>query len=150
MHIYDLRQEQWVPRAIEEVFGFFSDAGNLEQITPPWMHFQIVTPRPIELLAGAVIEYRLRWRGIPLRWISEIAQWQPPRRFVDLQVRGPYALWRHTHEFVPKGAGTLLTDQVQYALPLGPLGRLAHRLAVRRNLEAIFAYRAQRVAALLG
>jgi ligand-binding SRPBCC domain-containing protein len=114
------------------------------------MNFRIVTPRPIELRAGAMIEYRLKWRGIPLRWVSEIPEWEPPRRFVDVQVRGPYALWRHTHEFDSTKGGTLLRDHVEYALPLGPLGRLAHGLAVRRNLEAIFAYRAERVAELLG
>jgi ligand-binding SRPBCC domain-containing protein len=149
MHTYVLQREQLLPRPVEEVFGFFSEAGNLEEITPPWMGFQIVTPRPIELRAGAIIEYRLRWRGVPLRWTSEIAEWDPPRRFVDVQLRGPYAFWRHTHEFAPQGNGTRLRDEVHYALPLGPIGRLAHWLLVRRNLEAIFAYRAERVAALL-
>jgi ligand-binding SRPBCC domain-containing protein len=149
MRVYEIYQEQFVARPVEEVFGFFSDAHNLEQITPAWMNFHIVTPPPIELRAGATIEYRLRWRGISLRWVSEIPVWEPPRRFVDVQVRGPYAHWRHTHDFEPAEGGTLLRDRVEYALPLGPLGRLAHWLAVRRNLEAIFAYRAQRVAELL-
>jgi ligand-binding SRPBCC domain-containing protein len=145
-----LQREQLVTRRIEDVFGFFCDAHNLEQITPPWMRFHVVTPGPIELRAGAIIDYRLRWRGIQLRWTSEIAEWEPPRRFVDVQRRGPYSQWQHTHEFLSADGGTLMRDQVRYALPLGMLGWLAHRQMVRRNLEAIFAYRAQRVAELLG
>jgi ligand-binding SRPBCC domain-containing protein len=148
MHAYVLLREQWLPRPVDDVFAFFSDAGNLEAITPPWMHFHIVTPRPIELRAGAIIDYRLCWRGLPLRWSSEIAEWEPPQQFVDVQRRGPYAHWRHRHTFVPKDGGTRLGDEVHYALPWGPIGRLAHWL-VRRNLEAIFDYRAERVAALL-
>ena len=149
MGMYQLQREQLLPRRIEQVFAFFSDAANLETITPPWMGFRIVTPQPIELRAGVVIEYRLRWRGLPMRWISEIPIWEPPHRFVDVQVRGPYKSWRHTHEFTQADEGTLMRDDVEYSLPLGPLGAVAHDFMVRRSLQAIFDYRAERVAALL-
>jgi ligand-binding SRPBCC domain-containing protein len=149
MPIHQLQREQLLPWPVERVFAFFADAGNLEAITPPWMGFRIVTPPPIELRAGAVIEYRLRWRGLPMRWISEIAIWEPPLRFVDVQSCGPYKSWRHTHEFLEAADGTLMRDDVRYAMPWGPFGAIAHRWIVRRNLEAIFDYRAQRVVELL-
>jgi ligand-binding SRPBCC domain-containing protein len=136
-----LRREQVLPGDPQDVFAFFSDAGNLEAITPPWLRFRIVTPRPIELRPGALIEYRLRLHGIPLRWLTRIQEWEPGRRFVDMQVRGPYALWRHTHTFEPHPEGTLMRDTVEYALPLGPLGRLALLAFVRRDVERIFDFR---------
>jgi len=137
-----LRREQWLPRPPEAVFGFFADAGNLEAITPGWLSFRIVSPRPIGMRAGALIEYRLRLHGAPVSWLTRIEEWKPGVRFVDAQLRGPYELWHHTHEFEPDGAGgTLMRDTVRYALPFGPLGTLAHRLLVRRDLERIFDYR---------
>jgi ligand-binding SRPBCC domain-containing protein len=150
MSVHVLRREQRLPRAPRDVFPFFSDAHNLEAITPPWLGFAVVTPRPIDMRAGALIEYRLRLHGIPLRWRTRIAVWDPPRRFVDVQIRGPYVLWHHTHDFEADGAGgTVMRDTVRYGLPLGPLGRLAHRLLVRRDLEAIFDFRRQAVLASL-
>jgi ligand-binding SRPBCC domain-containing protein len=140
-----LQREQWIARPIEEVFAFFADATNLEAITPPWLRFRILSPGPIAMRPGALIVYRLRWGWLPLRWVTEIEEWQPPFRFADVQLRGPYALWHHTHSFEPHDGGTLMRDRVRYALPLGPLGRLAHRLFVRRDLEAIFDYRAKKV-----
>ncbi len=140
-----LQREQWIPRPIEEVFTFFADAKNLEAITPPWLGFRILSPEPITMRVGARIVYRLRWRRLPLRWVTEIAEWAPPFRFVDVQRRGPYALWHHTHEFEAQEGGTRMWDQVRYALPWGPLGLLMHRLAVDRDVAAIFAYRASRV-----
>ena len=139
---HTLVREQRLPGPPQEVFPFFADAGNLEAITPPWLAFSITTPRPIEMRQGALIEYRLRLHGLPIRWLTVIADWEPGVRFVDTQVRGPYALWHHTHEFEPDGDGTLMRDTVRYALPLGPLGVLAHRLFVARDLERIFDYRA--------
>jgi ligand-binding SRPBCC domain-containing protein len=139
------QHEQWIQKPIDEVFNFFADATNLEVITPPWLGFRILSPEPITMRAGARIAYRLRWHHLPLRWVTEIAEWSPPFRFVDVQRRGPYALWHHTHEFAAHEGGTRLRDQVRYALPLGPLGLLMHRLAVGRDVEAIFAYRAKRV-----
>ena len=140
MHI--LERQQSLPRPPEAVFPFFGDALNLEAITPPWLGFRVVTPEPIAMAPGALIEYRLRLRGVPIRWRTTIAVWDPPHRFVDVQLSGPYRMWHHTHDFEPPpGGGTLMRDTVRYALPFGPLGELAHRLLVRRDLERIFDFR---------
>ena len=138
---HTLRREQWVPRPIEEVFAFFSDAGNLETITPPWLGFRIVTPGPVRIAAGARIRYRLSWHGMPLSWLTEIRRWQPPSCFVDTQLKGPYALWHHTHRFKACNGGTRMSDVVRYRLPLGMLGRLVHSVKVRRDVEGVFDYR---------
>ena len=124
-----------------EVFGFFADARNLEEITPPWLSFRVLTPGPIEMRAGALIEYRLALHRVPVRWLTRIDEWDPGRSFVDVQVSGPYRLWHHTHTFTERDGGTIVADQVRYALPLGPLGALAHSIVVRRDLEQIFDYR---------
>jgi ligand-binding SRPBCC domain-containing protein len=145
MHTYLLEREQWVPRPIEEVFAFFSDAANLELLTPPWLKFRIVTPRPIAMFPGTLIEYCIGWHFVRLRWITEIVEWSPPSRFVDVERRGPYKLWHHTHTFRSDGAGTTIQDTVRYALPLGILGRVAHRAAVARDLARIFDFRAERI-----
>ena len=145
-----MHREQRLPAPPAEVFPFFADAANLEAITPHWLGFRIVTPRPIEMRVGALIEYRLRLHGLPISWLTRIEEWEPGVRFVDTQLSGPYKLWHHTHEFAPDGAGgTRMRDTVRYALPLGPLGEAAHRLFVARDLAAIFDHRAQRVAELL-
>ena len=145
-----LRREQRLPRPPQEVFPFFADAGNLEAITPAWLRFRIVTPRPIEMRAGALIEYRLRLHGLPVSWLTTIEAWEPGERFVDMQLTGPYRLWHHTHEFEPDGAGgTIMRDTVRYALPFGPLGAIAHRAFVARDLAAIFDHRVRRVAELV-
>jgi ligand-binding SRPBCC domain-containing protein len=145
-----LRREQRLPGAPAEVFPFFADAGNLEAITPDWLGFRIVTPRPIDMRVGALIEYRLRLHGVRVSWLTRIEEWEPDVRFVDAQLSGPYRLWHHTHEFEPDGAGgTVMRDTVRYALPFGPLGALARRLIVARDLEAIFDFRAERVARAL-
>jgi ligand-binding SRPBCC domain-containing protein len=146
---HTLRREQRLPGAPDAVFSFFADAGNLEAITPRWLAFEIVTPRPIAMGAGTLIEYRLRLHGLPISWLTRIEAWEPGVRFVDAQLRGPYALWHHTHEFLPAGGGTLMRDTVRYALPFGPFGALAHRLFVRRDLDRIFDYRRLQVAARL-
>lgn len=149
MHEFVLEREQQIPYSIDRVFDFFADAANLEAITPPWLHFEIVTPRPIVMRVGARIEYRLRWRIVPIRWLTEITHWEPPHRFVDLQLKGPYRLWHHTHTFEAKPDCTLMRDVVRYALPLGWVGDVAHRIKVRNDLNAIFDYRSSRVAELL-
>ena len=150
---HTLRREQLLPGTPDEVFPFFADAGNLEAITPPWLSFEVVTPRPIEMRAGTLIEYRLKLHRIPISWLTRIEEWETDPthpRFVDVQLNGPYSLWHHTHEFRPHpDGGTLMTDTVRYALPFGPLGSLAHRVLVRRDLERIFDFRAQAVPARL-
>ena len=147
MRVHILERTQRLPGTPDEVFPFFGDAANLEAITPEWLHFRIVTPQPIAMRPGALIEYRLRLHGVPVRWRTRIEEWDPGVRFVDQQISGPYALWHHTHEFTPDGPDhTLMRDVVRYALPFGPLGELARRLLVDRDLERIFAFRAAEVA----
>lgn len=136
-----LRREQLLPGAPSDVFEFYADAGNLERITPAWLGFRVVTAQPIEMRPGALIEYRLTLHRVPVRWLTRIEEWEPGERFVDVQVEGPYRLWHHTHTFEARNGGTIVRDEVRYALPLGPLGELAHRLFVRRDLERIFDFR---------
>lgn len=142
MRVYELRTRVRLPRSRPEVFAFFADAGNLEAITPPWLHFHIETPQPIGMRQGALIDYRLRLHGIPIRWKTQITAWDPPRRFVDEQIRGPYRLWVHEHTFIEDGEGTVVEDYVRYAVPFG---WLADRLVVARDLKAIFGYREERL-----
>jgi ligand-binding SRPBCC domain-containing protein len=141
-----LAREQILPADPDTVFGFFADAFNLETITPAWLRFRVVTPGPIAMAPGTLIEYRLRLHGLPVRWLTRIEIWEPGERFVDVQVRGPYRTWHHTHSFEPHPDGTLVRDTVRYELPLGPLGRLAHAAFVRRDLERIFDFRHEEVA----
>jgi len=147
MPTYRLHREQWLPKPIGEVFEFFSAPQNLEQITPPFLRFHVVRSDR-ELHAGSTIEYELRVHGVPMRWRSEITEWDPPYRFVDTQVRGPYSLWRHQHTFAPDGDGTRITDDVEYALAFGILGRIVHALQVRRDVENIFDFRQHRLSQL--
>ena len=150
MKRHRLEREQVVHRPVGEVFAFFAQARNLERITPPWLRFRVRTPDPIEMLPGALIEYDLRLHALPLRWVTRIEEWVPGRSFVDRQLRGPYRLWHHRHEFVDRGDATLVRDRVDYALPLGALGELAHAMIVRRDLDRIFDFRRDAVARLLG
>lgn len=147
---YVLRREQWIPKPPETVFAFFSDAGNLAQITPAWLHFEVLTPRPIAMASGALLDYQMRWHGIPIDWTTEIGLWEPPLLFTDSQLLGPYRSWHHTHSFAPHDGGTRMLDEVVYSLPLGMLGWVAHALVVRRNLEQIFDYRDRRIGELFG
>lgn len=144
-----LEREQLLDMPREQAFEFFADAANLEAITPPWLGFRIVTPRPIEMRPGALIEYRLRLHAIPIRWRTRIEVWEPPLRFIDAQLSGPYAIWHHTHEFEAAGEATLMRDRVRYRIGFGPLGELARRALVERDLAKIFDYRRERIAALL-
>lgn len=129
---------QWLPAPLSQVFPFFSDPANLDAITPPWLQFKILTKMPLEMKTGAVIDYRLRVHGIPIRWRAEILEWTPPHRFVDLQARGPYRLWRHTHTFAERNGGTQCEDFVRYR---PPGGAVADWLLVRRDIKRIFAWR---------
>lgn len=158
MRTFTLEVELELPLPRERVFPFFADARNLEGITPPWLHFHILTPRPIPMHEGALIDYRLRLHGIPIRWRTRIDLWDPPARFVDRQLRGPYRLWHHTHTFEERpatgtevgtaGARTLVRDRVRYAVPGG---RLVQRLFVGPQVDAIFRHRQRAIArALLG
>ena len=141
MKVHVLEREVTLPRPRPEVFSFFADAANLDRVTPPWLRFRIVTPMPVEMAPGATIDYRLRLRGMPIRWRTEITLWEPPHRFVDTQTRGPYRRWVHEHRFESVAAGTRMIDRVEYALPWGFLGRLAHALFVRRDVARVFAWR---------
>ena len=140
---FTLETTQWLPRQPEEIFHFYADAFRLEDLTPPLLRFRVVTPPPIEMTAGVEIDYRLRLHGLPLKWRSRITVWEPPHRFVDEQVRGPYRRWFHEHQFIPQDSGTLVTDYVEYDM-LG--GWLADRLLVRNDLRRIFAFRRERLA----
>jgi ligand-binding SRPBCC domain-containing protein len=145
VHVLERSQRLGLPA--EQAFQFFTDAHNLESITPPWLDFKVATPGPIEMRPDALIEYRLKLRGVPVRWRTRIEAWEPPRRFVDVQLRGPYAFWEHTHTFEPDGqSAVVIGDRVRYALPFGPLGRIAHATFIRRDLERIFDYRERAVA----
>jgi ligand-binding SRPBCC domain-containing protein len=140
MREFTLQTELWLPRPRTEVFPFFSDARNLEAITPPWLNFEVLTPAPIKMQPGTLIDYRIRVHGFPIRWRTEITAWDPPHRFVDVQLRGPYTLWHHTHTFKEHDGGTLCLDRVRYR-PRG--GALINWLFVRRDVERIFQYRQQ-------
>jgi ligand-binding SRPBCC domain-containing protein len=147
---YSLVREQVVPRRLEEVFTFFARAENLECLTPGWLNFKILSVDPQPAQKGTQISYALRVHGLPLRWTSEIVEWNPPHSFVDVQVRGPYQLWHHIHRFQAEGERTRIIDEVLYALPLGSLGRVAHRLMVRSDVERIFAFREEKIRTLFG
>lgn len=147
---YSFVHEQLVPRRLDEVFAFFSRPENLQSITPDWLNFNVLSAGPQPLQKGTRIHYRLRVHGVPVRWTSEIVAWEPPHKFTDLQVRGPYKLWRHTHVFAAEGNSTRISDEVLYELPFGPLGGLVHWLMVRRDVEKIFAFRKARIRELFG
>ncbi len=139
MRIHEFKTEVWLPVPPENVFPFFADAGNLETLTPPWLKFKILTPTPITMHRGALIDYRLRLRGVPVNWRTRITDWAPPHRFVDEQLRGPYRQWIHEHTFVADRGGTLARDRVRYAVPFD---FLIHSWWVRPDIEMIFRYRA--------
>ncbi len=143
-----LQRSTWIPRPLEEVHRFFSDVANLERITPPELRFRILTPLPVEIRPGALIDYRLSLFGVPFDWRTEITRWEPPHRFVDTQLSGPYRQWIHLHEFTPEREGTRMRDRVDYVLPLGRLGLVGLPL-VRRQLDRIFDFREAAIRKLL-
>ncbi len=143
---YILERTQAIPAPVEEVFSFFSDAANLEAITPSFLRFRILTPLPIAMRQGARIEYALSLFGIPFRWRTRITRWEPGVCFADEQESGPYAFWRHTHAFEAGAGSTTMRDRVEYALPLGPVGGAVRTLFVKGALVRIFDYRREAIA----
>ena len=139
--------ELWLPSPPEALFPFFAEAGNLERITPPWLRFRVLRQHPDTMGAGTLIDYRLRLHGVPVSWRTRIAVWEPPHRFVDEQLRGPYRLWVHEHTFAAEGGGTRCRDRVRYAVPGG---RLVDSVLVRRDVRRIFAFRAGVLESLFG
>ena len=148
--IRKLSNELRVPEGLDAVFQFFADPFNLEALTPPWLRFKILTPTPIDMRAGAVIDYRLSIHGVPVRWSSKITVWDPPHRFVDEQIRGPYRYWSHEHQFEENDAGTLIRDRVHYIVRGRIFEPALHRLFVRPDIERIFRYRTSRLERLFG
>lgn len=148
--MYQLSARQTVPVARDEVFDFFARPENLGRITPSWLDFRILTPSPVPMRQGAIIDYRIGLGGMPTRWRTVISTHEPPERFVDEQLRGPYDFWHHTHEFETVPGGTLLRDRVVYDPPFGILGRIAHALLIRRQLERIFTHRHRVIAERFG
>lgn len=151
---YELRRVQLLPTSLERTFAFFADAANLEAITPPFLKFRITSPQPIEMRRGALIEYRLQLFGVPFGWRTVIEEYDPPLSFVDRQLAGPYALWHHTHTFREVAGeqgrpATEMTDVVRYAIRPAILGPIAHAIFVRRTLDKIFDYRAEKIQKLL-
>lgn len=140
MTLHTFATEQWLPAPRAQLFAFFADAANLDALTPPWLHFRILTPLPVAMRRDTLIDYRLRVHGLPIRWRTRIAAWEPDTRFVDEQLRGPYRLWVHEHRFQTSGPGTLMRDTVRYAVPLDPI---LHRRFIRPDIERIFAFRTQ-------
>jgi ligand-binding SRPBCC domain-containing protein len=149
MAVHRLERRQYLDHPLDEVFAFFAEARNLERITPEWLRFEVLTPDPVEMAPGALIDYRLTLHGVPLGWTSQIEVWEPGRQFVDRAIRGPFGLWHHRHRFAVSGEGTIVSDEVHYALPFGAVGELAHPLFVARDLERIFAHRQGAVARIL-
>jgi len=141
MKTYQFVAEQIIPQSQDKVFTFFADARNLQTLTPPWLHFHILTPGRIDMHAGQMVQYALRVRGLPIRWTTAICDWHPPHEFVDIQLNGPYAFWHHRHRFESLGSQTRIIDEIHYGLPLGWLGRLLNRAFVRRDIEMIFRFR---------
>ena len=142
MKTFTFDSKLWVPRKLDEVFPFFTDALNLEEITPPWLQFRVVSPAPVRMQVGTEIDYRLKLRGIPLHWRSKITGWNPPYRFIDEQIAGPYRSWVHEHKFQEVGGHTLCEDHVEYSV-FG--GEIINRLLVRRDVQTIFGYRSERL-----
>ena len=142
MRVRNFQSQLWLPQSRDKVFAFFSDAQNLDLITPPWLHFRTITPYSGEMRPGMLMDHRLRLHGFLLRWRSKITDWDPPARFVDEQVRGPYRLWIHEHRFEEQNNGTLVRDHVCYAVLFD---FLIHQFFIRPDIERIFAYRQRKL-----
>ena len=141
MKTYHLKSELWLPHPPQKIFPFFGDAFNLNSITPQWLHFQILTPPPVRMQKGTLVDYKLRLHGVPIKWQTEIVEWNPPFRFVDEQRKGPYRKWIHTHLFQEENGGTRIVDLVEYSLWIPFLDSVVNRILVEPDLKKIFAYR---------
>lgn len=141
MKVHTLQRVQTLDYPIDEVFEFFRSPENLARITPPWLNFRILTPLPLEMQRGTLIDYTVNWLGIPVRWTTMIAAYDPPHRFIDQQLVGPYSFWYHKHTFIEKSGKTEMHDEVRYVLPFGIIGEAVHQWIVRRQLDRIFDYR---------
>jgi uncharacterized protein (TIGR01777 family) len=148
--VFWLTRKIWIPRSTDELWPFFSNEHNLEQITPPLLNFHVKSKSTSEIEKNTLIHYRLKLHGIPIRWTSRIAVWNPPHEFVDTQIKGPYSYWYHRHLFEPMGNGTLATDRVQYKLPMGAIGTYLASRFVRSDVEKIFDYRTTVIKKLFG
>ena len=142
----ELNSYQFIPHPINRVFGFFSKPENLEKITPNTLHFKILADLPIDMKVDQEIDYKIRIRGIPMRWRSKILSYDPPNSFIDEQIKGPYALWHHTHNFIEKDGGTYIHDIVKYKIPYGFIGRFLNKVWISKDLNSIFSYRKHEIA----
>ncbi|SPE31053.1 Cyclase/dehydrase [Acidobacteriia bacterium SbA2] len=148
MKTHTIHRPQWISAPLEKVFSFFCEARNLDRITPPELRFKLLGQSHLELRAGTLIDYELAWHGLPMRWRSRIEEWRPPTLFIDVQLKGPYRFWRHTHSFEARDGGTLMRDTVEFAVPFGALGDLYVGWLARRDVDRIFDYRAQQISLL--
>jgi ligand-binding SRPBCC domain-containing protein len=148
--MYVLTCRMKAPVSVARAFAVFESPYNLARITPPWLRFRITTPGRVAMRRGAEIEYKIRWLGFPVQWKTIITKYDPPRMFEDEEVRGPYATWLHLHTFEESPGGAIILDRVQYALPFGVLGSIAHAMIVRRQLRKIFEFRQHALIPLLG
>ena len=146
MKYYKLLKSQFIDKPINEVFSFFEKPENLQEITPLYLNFKIITPSPIKMEVGQIISYNIKLRGIPIKWNSLISSYDPPNSFIDQQIKGPYAIWHHTHRFKEQDGGTLIEDEVKYAIPFGIVGRILNYLFIKNDLKKIFQYREERIA----
>jgi len=144
MKTYSFETQTKLNKPLREVFPFFANAENLNAVTPPWLKFEILTPLPIEMKVGIIVDYQIHLHGIPIRWRSKITEWDPPRKFTDVQIKGPYCFWMHEHFFIAEGDQTRMIDRVEYAVPGWLFAPLIHSLFVKRDLAKIFQYREQR------
>jgi len=143
MSIYKLKRSQLIKCDRTEVFNFFKSPVNLEKITPSNVGFNILTPNPINMHTGAVLDYTINLLGLKVRWTTLITDYNEPDGFTDVSIKGPYSFWHHQHEFLETKEGTIMNDEVTYSLPFGFLGQIVHQLWVKRKLNEIFDYRAK-------
>ena len=145
MENFTIYRSQFIDKPRDVVFSFFSKPENLEYITPPYLHFKIMNTLPVSMKEGQIINYKLRIRGISIKWSSLIKSYSPPFNFIDEQIKGPYSVWHHTHEFIEEKNGTRIIDNIIYKIPLGFIGKLINHFWVAKDLEKIFNYRQDKV-----